>query len=80
MASYQDIDTRLHVVEDKVDLLLRSIRITKREPPKIIGGEAVVVTKSLLEIYHEMKGLGFSASQLAGTGAEPDASGANPNA
>ncbi len=61
MPSYQDIETRLRVVEDKVDLLMRSIRITRREglvDPK-------TVTKTLLDIYREMKGLGMSAAELA---------------
>lgn len=64
MPSYQDIETRLRVVEDKVDILMRSIKITKVERPTLIGGDSVTVTKSLLDIYREMKGLGQTAEQL----------------
>jgi hypothetical protein len=61
MPSYQDIETRLRVVEEKVDLLMRSIKINKVEGLV----DKKVTTKSLLEIYHEMKWQGTTAAQLA---------------
>ena len=58
MASYQDIDVRLSVVEDKIDLVMKSFSITKRYQSSLVPGQFVEEKKSLLELYREIKGLG----------------------
>lgn len=56
MASYQDIDTRLRVVEDKLDLIMKTFSITKRFKHPI-SDELITETKTLLDIYREIKHL-----------------------
>jgi hypothetical protein len=59
MASYMDIDVRLHVVEDKIDLIMKSIRIQSRYEHPLVPGQVIVETKTLLDVYRELKGLGL---------------------
>jgi hypothetical protein len=54
MPSYQDIETRLQVVEDKINFVMLAMKVTRVEG--IIAPKAI--TKTLLEIYLEAKGLG----------------------
>jgi hypothetical protein len=55
MSSYQDIDVRLSVVEDKLDLLMKMASITKREPSTLMPGEFVTTRMSLLDLYREIR-------------------------
>jgi hypothetical protein len=55
MASYQDIETRLRVVEDKIDLVMKSFQITKQYQHPLVPGKVVQETKSLLDVYRELK-------------------------
>lgn len=57
MASYQDIETRLAVVEDKIDLIMKTFTIVKRYQHPI-SDQMVEEKKSLLDIYHELKHAG----------------------
>lgn len=59
MASYQDIDVRLAVVEDKIDLIMKTFSITKRYEHPLNPGQLVTETKSLLDIYREIKQQGL---------------------
>lgn len=58
MPSYQDIETRLIVCEDKLDLIMKAFTVTKRTESIIMPGEFTVESKTLLDIYHEMKSNG----------------------
>lgn len=58
MASYQDIDSRLKVVEDKIDFVMKAFTVTKREPSIISPGQFITQTKDLLSIYREARALG----------------------
>lgn len=49
MASYQDIDIRLKVIEDKVAYIMKSI--TQVIPPAVAGGKPIM--RSLLDAYLE---------------------------
>jgi hypothetical protein len=55
MPSYQDIETRLRVTEDKLDLLMKMASITKREPSTLMPGEFVTTRMSLLDLYREIR-------------------------
>lgn len=55
MVSYQDIDVRLKVIEDKVEFLLNAVRIS--QPSPIIGYPPRVF--SLKDLYLESKAAGL---------------------
>lgn len=69
--SYQDIDVRLAVVEDKIDFVMKTFSVSKRYRSILAPDQEVVETKSLLELYREVKGAGLTlvspeeASKLA---------------
>ena len=56
--SYQDINTRLKVVEAKLDLVLRMATVTKRTPSTIMPGEFITEQMSLLDLYKELAASG----------------------
>lgn len=53
MASYQDIESRLRVVEDKIDFTMKAFAVQRTERSAILGGNDRVVTKHLLDLYRE---------------------------
>lgn len=55
MPSYQDIETRLRVCEDKLDLIMKAFTITKRYESALMPGQVITETKTLLDIYRETK-------------------------
>lgn len=55
MASYQDLAVRVAVLEEKIDFTMRAFAVQRSEPSKIIGGGMTVVSKSLLDLYRELK-------------------------
>jgi hypothetical protein len=57
--SYQDIDTRLRIVEDKLDLVMKVASVTKREPSTLMPGEFITSNISLLDLYREIKRQGL---------------------
>lgn len=59
MSSYQDIDVRLAVVEDKLDFVMKTFSVSKRYRSPLAPEQEVVETKSLLELYREVKGAGL---------------------
>lgn len=54
MPSYQDIESRLGVVERKIDFLMSIGTVTKREPSRLMPGEFVESQLSLLDLYREI--------------------------
>lgn len=58
MASYQDIETRLRSVEDRLDFTMKAFAVQRIEKSKIIGGGDTVVNKSLLDLYRELSQAG----------------------
>lgn len=55
MPSYQDIETRLLVVEDKIDFIMKSFPIRKKTPSTLMPGEFIVEDINLLDLYRELK-------------------------
>jgi len=53
--SYQDIAVRLSVVEDKIDMIMRSFSIKKRYQSPLVLGQVVEEVKSLYDLYREIK-------------------------
>lgn len=51
MASYQDIDTRLKVLEDKVDFTMKAFSVQRKS--KTLPTRITVI--NLLDVYREMK-------------------------
>jgi hypothetical protein len=60
MASVQDLETRILVLEDKVNMLLQMISVTKREPSTVMPGEFIETKMNGLDIYRELKHQGAS--------------------
>lgn len=58
--SYQDIDVRLAVVESKLDFVMSTFSISKRYRSIVAPDQEVVETRSLLELYREVKGAGLT--------------------
>ena len=56
MASYQEMDVKLKVLEDKIDFVMRTFSVANPLTP-------FSKPKSLLEIYHEVKTGGYSLQQ-----------------
>ena len=56
MASVQELDTKVRVLEDKVDFLLNAIRIGRAS--SLVGMPPVVV--SMLDLYQESKAAGLT--------------------
>lgn len=51
MASVQDLESRMRVVEDKVDFIMRTMAMTV--PSRLVGGRDQRLT--LLDLYQEVK-------------------------
>jgi len=62
MASYQDIETRLAVLEDKIDFVMKVFTIRVTHQSNIIGGEPTVKNVSLLDAYLDVKAAGLSVA------------------
>lgn len=60
--SYQDLDSRLRTVEDKLDFMMKLGSVTKRSPGHTLGpnGEPtfIIEKKSMLDLYHELQAKG----------------------
>lgn len=55
MASYQDIETRLKTVEDKIDFVMTTFTVTKESRSRLMPAEVIRETKTLLDVYREVK-------------------------
>lgn len=58
MASYQDIETRLRVIEDKVDLILKAAQVTIGTPSTLVPGEVIKETITMGELYKRLRQTG----------------------
>lgn len=58
MASYQDIDTRLKVIEDKVAFILKSFTVTRQEQSILDPSKVLVTTQTLGDVYRELTSRG----------------------
>jgi hypothetical protein len=58
MPSYQDIETRLAVVERKLALVMQCASVTKRVPSTLMPGEYVTTRMSLGDLYKELQAAG----------------------
>lgn len=56
--SYQDIDSRLRTVEDKLALVMKVASVTKRAPSTLMPGEFVTTQMTLEDLYKEISNLG----------------------
>lgn len=59
--SYQDLDSRLGVVERQLLFIMNSFTVTKQTQSKIMPEHVTVETKTLLQAYHELKDATFVA-------------------
>lgn len=71
MPSYQDIETRLRVAEDKLDLIMKTFQITKRFKHPI-SDEIITETKTLLDIYREIKHMDLEVLNASDKAVETD--------
>lgn len=59
MASVQNLETRLNVVEEKVDWLLRQFKVEKRSLGATVGPDGRpsvrIETQDLLQVYRDLK-------------------------
>lgn len=62
MASYQDLETRLQVIERKLDFLFQIMTFKKRTPSTLMPGEFVVETINMHELYKDASNGGGLAS------------------
>jgi hypothetical protein len=54
MASTQDLESRLGVVERKLDFVMKLAQVTKRTPSIISPGDFLMEQISLLDLYREV--------------------------
>lgn len=64
MASYQDQEVRLRVLEDKIDFVMKTFAVSQRYEHPLMPGQFVTETRTLLDTYRQMKGLGMSPEQV----------------
>lgn len=53
--SYQDIDSRLRTVEDKMKLIMQVASVTKKVPSTVMPGEYITEQMSLEDLYREIQ-------------------------
>lgn len=81
VSSYQDIDVRLAVAEDKLDFVMKTFSVTKQYESFLVPGQVIRETKSLLDLYREVKGVGLTleaakpSSEIVGEVLEGDGDG-----
>lgn len=56
--SVQDIETRLRVIEDKTDFIMRTFSLTKVTKSPLAGFPDHTESKTLLDVYRELKRAG----------------------
>lgn len=54
MASYQDLETRVGVMERKLDFMMGLATVTKKEPSLVSPEGFTVKQMSLLDLYREV--------------------------
>lgn len=78
MASYQDIEIRLKVVEAKIDFALRTFAVTRSYEHPLMPGKVINEQKTLLDIYHEANSLGMSIADVVKPDIEPTTTTVDP--
>ena len=58
MASYQDLDIRVKMIEEKLALVLQCAQVTVGTPSTLMPGEMVKETISLGELYKRLRATG----------------------
>jgi hypothetical protein len=58
MASYQDLDIRVKIIEDKLALIMQVAQVTVGTPSTIMPGEVVKKQISMGELYQTIKQTG----------------------
>lgn len=58
MASYQAIETKLNALEAKIDFVMKSFTIQKKEPSYLNPGTFNITSMTLAQLYRELSGLG----------------------
>ena len=66
--SYQDIDTRLKVVEDKLQLVMEVASVTKKSPSLVSPGDFVMETMTLNGLYKQLRASGTEIERLTDDG------------
>ena len=62
--SQQDIESRIQMLERKVEFILDTVVLPVKVAPKIIGGEATVVPMALKEVYLKSQQYGAPPKRL----------------
>jgi len=56
--SYQDIESRLRAVEDKLDFVMKTFSVTRQERSIIDPRQVLTTSMTLLDVYREVKSAG----------------------
>jgi hypothetical protein len=64
--SVQDHETRLRVLEDKIEFVMKTFAVTQRYEHPLMPGKFIQETKTLLDTYRQMKGLGLTPDEVTG--------------
>lgn len=71
--SYQDIATQVASLQDKVEFILKTFTVTKQYESVLVPGQVVRESKTLLDVYHELKGQGAVVNPFAEPAGDSDA-------
>lgn len=58
MASVQDLETRVGVLERKIDFMMSLAQVTKRAESTVMPGEYITTQMSLKDLYREISNAG----------------------
>ena len=58
MPSYQDLETRVNILERKLALVMQVASVTKRSPSTLMPGEYVTEQMTLADLYKEVQAAG----------------------
>ncbi len=75
MSSYQNLETRINVLEDKLDFVMTAIRLGKTSP--ILGGSPLVMT--MKDIYTESRRVGLTLTDAPVPDSIPESSLTDPS-
>lgn len=67
MPSYQDLETRVNVLERKLDFMMGLATVTKKEPSVLNPGTFVMKQMSLKDLYVELSNAGELETVINGT-------------
>ena len=64
MASYQDLESRVRVLEDKIKLVMQVASVTKKTPSSLMPGEFYTEQMSLEQLYREIQTQGAKLEKV----------------